>query len=138
MALKLVRGELVKKKSQKVAGDFGAVTAALERMLRAYEKNLVLTSSASSEYSLSTRHIMPNKQRLFFAGFQVRKAFVSYYLMPVYVFPDLLIGMSAELRKRMQGKSCFNFKNVDPVVFKELAALTRAGFARYKKEGLLK
>jgi hypothetical protein len=37
----------------------------------------------------------------------------------------------------MQGKSCFNFKTVDPVLFEELASLTRAGFERYEKEGLI-
>jgi hypothetical protein len=126
------------KTSQKVTGDFRTVTTALEKILRPYEKNLVLASSASTGYSLSTRHVLPNKQTLFFAGFQPRKAYVSYYLMPVYMFPDLLVGISAELRKRMQGKSCFNFKNVDPVVFKELASLTQAGFERFKKEGYLK
>lgn len=117
--------------------DFSSVTAALEEMLRPYEKDLVLTSSPSSGYSLSTRHILPNKQTLFFASFQPRKAYVSYYLMPVYMFPDLLSGISDELRKRMQGKSCFNFKNVDPALFKELASLTQAGFERFKKEGFL-
>jgi hypothetical protein len=31
----------------------------------------------------------------------------------------------------MQGKSCFNFKQVDAKLFKELAQLTRAGTARF-------
>jgi hypothetical protein len=80
---------------------------------------------------------MANKQPLFFAGVQPRKGYVSYYLMPVYVYPDLLNGMSDALRKRMQGKSCFNFKVVDAELFEELAALTKAGFERYEKEGML-
>lgn len=125
------------KSLQNMNTDFDAVAAALEGLLRPYEQDLVLTTSPESGYSLSTRHILPNQQALFFASFQVGKAYVSYYLMPVYVFPDLLEGISPELRKRMQGKSCFNFKKVNPALIKELEALTRAGFARYQAEGLL-
>jgi len=32
----------------------------------------------------------------------------------------------------MQGKSCFNFTEIDPILFRELAALTRAGFAGFR------
>ena len=59
------------------------------------------------------------------------KRYVSFYLMSVYACPDLLEGMSPELKKRMQGKSCFNFKDVDEKLFKELAKLTKAGAARF-------
>jgi hypothetical protein len=57
--------------------------------------------------------------------------------MPVYAFPELLDGMSPDLRRRMQGKSCFNFKAVDKTLFRELEALTKAGFARFKAAGLI-
>jgi hypothetical protein len=33
--------------------------------------------------------------------------------------------MSDALAKRQQGKSCFNFKTVEPELFAELAALTK-------------
>jgi len=39
--------------------------------------------------------------------------------------------MSPELKRRMQGKSCFNFKTVDEKLFKELAKLTKAGAKRF-------
>ena len=42
--------------------------------------------------------------------------------------------MSPELKKRMQGKSCFNFKEVDENLFKELATLTKAGAAKFNDE----
>ena len=59
---------------------------------------------------------------------------VSFYLMPVSMYPGLLETISPELKKRMQGKSCFNFKKVDKTLFDELAALTRQGFERFRKE----
>ncbi len=41
--------------------------------------------------------------------------------------------MSPDLKKRMQGKSCFNFKTPDPVLFEELAALTRRCAKAFEK-----
>ena len=43
------------------------------------------------------------------AGTRLGKRYVSLYLMPVYAFPDLDEALSPELRRRKQGKSCFNF-----------------------------
>lgn len=48
--------------------------------------------------------------------------------MPVYVNSKLLDGISPELKKRMQGKSCFNFKTIDKPFLNELAGLTKKGF----------
>jgi hypothetical protein len=57
--------------------------------------------------------------------------------MPVYVRPALLAALSPELKKRMQGKSCFNFSAIDKPLFKELSALTKAGFDSYKEQGFV-
>ena len=50
---------------------------------------------------------------------------------------DELKDISPELKKRMQGKSCFNFKSIDEARVKELINLTKKGFEYYKKEGML-
>ncbi|HUS19732.1 MAG TPA: hypothetical protein VMZ25_08785, partial [Terriglobales bacterium] len=47
--------------------------------------------------------------------------------------PDFMKSMSPELKRRMQGKSCFNFTEVDPKLFAELKALTKAGSERFDK-----
>jgi hypothetical protein len=112
--------------------DFAVVFQKLRAILEPYAPKLVVTSNTKDHYYLDTRHVMKNKQPLCFAAARVGKSYVSFYLMPVYVYPDLLDGASPELKKRMQGKSCFNFKSVDDKLFKELARLTKAGFARYK------
>ena len=67
------------------------------------------------------------------AGIRHGNRYVSFYLMSVYAFPDLLKAMSPELRRRMQGKSCFNFTTVDEPLFAELAGVVEAGFDRYLK-----
>ena len=51
------------------------------------------------------------------------------------MYPELLDGASPELKARMQGKSCFNFKAVEPALFKELAALAKKGAERFKQAG---
>ena len=62
------------------------------------------------------------------AGIRRGKRYVSYYLMSVYASPELAASMSPELRRRMQGKACFNFDKVDEPLFAELAHLTQASF----------
>jgi hypothetical protein len=66
----------------------------------------------------------------FVAATRLGKRYVSFYLMGVYGQPDLLDGISSELRRRMQGKSCFNFTKVDEGLFAELEALTRESINR--------
>lgn len=72
------------------------------------------------------------------AWVQVGKAYVSFHHMSVYARPELLKGVSKELRARMQGKSCFNFKTVDPALFAELEDLTVRGFAAFRNAPFMK
>ncbi len=74
---------------------------------------------------------------LWFVCTRVGKAYVSYHLMPIYMCPDLARLISPALKKRMQGKTCFNFKAADPALFADLAVLTRAAYERWKKDGLV-
>jgi len=50
---------------------------------------------------------------------------------------DLINIISSELKKRMQGKSCFNFKSIDKILIEELSGLTKKGYEFFKKEGLI-
>ena len=118
--------------------SFNIVFDQLRAILTPYEQSLVVKSDQDGDYYLETRHIMKNKQALFFGSVKTQKNYVSFYLMPVYACPNLLDNISPELKKHMQGKSCFNVKAVDPALFSELADLTMKGFERYKEEGLLK
>ncbi len=109
----------------------------LRDILQRHADRLVVTKDESALYYLDTAHIMKNKKTLFFGSVQIRKRYVSFHLMPVYVFPDLLDPVSPDLLKRMQGKSCFNFSAIADEHVIELERLTAAGFARYKSEELL-
>ena len=63
------------------------------------------------------------------------KAYVSYHLMGVYMNTRLLDGLSEQLRARMQGKTCFNFKSLDEVLFRELDDVTGRSIAGFRTEG---
>ena len=68
---------------------------------------------------------------MLFAGVKQQKRYVSYYLMPAYSEPEIASAISDDLRRRMQGKSCFNFTKVDEGLFDELADLTARGRDAY-------
>lgn len=115
--------------------EFADVFAQLRAIMEPYARVLEPTVDNDDELSLNTSHVMPNGANLWFGAVQVKKRYVSYHLMPVYVNPALLEDVSPALRKRMQGKSCFNFAKVDPALFEELAALTKAGFEDFRAKG---
>ncbi len=57
--------------------------------------------------------------------------------MPVYMFPELLENVTPTLKKRMQGKSCFNFKTISEAELLELHALTLASREKFVGAGLI-
>ncbi len=107
----------------------------LKSILAEYADEMVFVKNEPDDFHLDTKYIMKNKQLMFFGAVRITKNYVSYHLMPVYVFSELLSGISPDLKRRMQGKSCFNFKTPDQELFKELAELTVAGYRRYKEAG---
>ena len=109
--------------------DFAITFQKLKAILQPYAPRLVVVHDTSEKYYLDTPHVMKNKHRLFFAAVRMGKNYVSFHLMPIYGSADLRKKMSPELKKRMQGKSCFNFTAPDEKLFNELAKLTKAGFA---------
>jgi hypothetical protein len=115
--------------------DLADVFRELRAILIPFARHLDATIDRDDELYLNTKHVQMNGQPLWFGGVQIRKRYVSYHLMPVYLNPGLLEGISPELKKRMQGKSCFNFTSSDAVLFEELAALTDASFGDYRKQG---
>ena len=115
--------------------SFPIVFQHLKAILQPYASSMTVTADTADAYSLDGLYSEKWKKNLFFGAAQVRKNYVSFYLMPVYMFPELLKEISPELKKHMQGKSCFNFKKVEPELFQELARLTHKGVERFREEG---
>lgn len=111
--------------------DFDATFHKLREIFEPYVSKLIVVADSSDNFALETSHVMKNKHRLYFGGVRKGKTYVSFHLMPVYAFPEIRDQLSPELKRRMQGKSCFNFSAPDEKLFKELAKLTRAGFKRF-------
>ena len=107
----------------------------LRAMLEPYAAKLDRKKDDANEFYVDTNYIQKNKKPLFFGAVQARKSYVSFHLMPVYLYPELLDNISGNLKKRMQGKSCFNFKELDKPLLIELAALVESGFAKYEEQG---
>lgn len=116
--------------------EFLAIFEHLKEVLKEQESDLVVTVDDSESYSLDAPRAGAYKKPLFFGAAHIKKRYVSYHLMPVYIFPELLDNLSPGLRKRMQGKSCFNFRTLGDEQLRELRSLTEDCLARFKAEDL--
>ncbi|MBE0699015.1 MAG: hypothetical protein IH586_19015 [Anaerolineaceae bacterium] len=117
------------------AQEFQLIFERLRDILKEHEASLKLVENGETGYSLDTT--LPYKGKaMFFGAVKQGKRYVSFHLMPVYACPDLLDGISPGLKKRMQGKSCFNFSHVDEALFSELSQMTQAGYARFREKGM--
>ncbi len=117
--------------------EFQATFAKLKRILKKYEKKLTMVADTSSKYYLDAGYSEKFKKAIFFGAVIINKNYVSFHLMPVYAFPDLLKEISPALKKQMQGKSCFKFTNIDDGMLEELDLLTKKGIERFKKAAWL-
>jgi hypothetical protein len=115
--------------------DFALIHTQLMNIMKKYESAILRPQNERmGNYELVR---LPDEhshgKTLWFGAVRIGKSYVSYHLMGVYAFPDLLEGISAELKKRMQGKSCFNFTKTDEKLFDELDELTNRSIMRFKK-----
>jgi hypothetical protein len=111
--------------------DFPPVFAVLKSVLERYEERLSVKTDTPGEYTLLTRVPSPFPQHkgspMYFGSVKLGKAYVSFHLMPLYMCPSLNQDISPALKKRMQGKTCFNFKDLpEPELTAELKRLTDA------------
>jgi hypothetical protein len=119
-----------------MAADFAAVFAVLKPVLTKYANRLAVKADTSIEYTLVTKSASPFQQHkgqpLYFGSVRLGKAYVSFHLMSIYMCPGLIKSISPALKKRMQGKTCFNFKTTpEPELITDLTRLTEAGFREW-------
>ena len=114
--------------------DFPAVFEKLKAILNPYAKAMTIKQDTENAFYLDAPYSEKWKKDLYFGSVHIKKNYVSFYFMPVYMYPDLLKNISPELKKHMQGKSCFNFKKIEKPLFEELKQLTKQGHERMMKE----
>ncbi len=105
----------------------------LKALMQVYENQLILKADKPDNYYLDMPVKRSDGYAFAFGGVQIKKNYVSYHLLPVYGNPKLLEPISDKLKKRMQGKSCFNFKTLDDDLLAELKDLTQKSFETYIK-----
>jgi hypothetical protein len=108
-----------------------AVHDRLREILAPYRDSLVATKDGPGGMVLEIPGL-EGKPWGYVAGTRLGKRYVSFYLMPVYASPELRAALSPALRKRMQGKSCFNFTSIDEALLAELADLTARGIPQFR------
>ncbi|MDB5306393.1 MAG: hypothetical protein JWO38_595 [Gemmataceae bacterium] len=116
--------------------DFAAVFDRLKAILTPYAPGMIVVKDDPGWYYLDTKTIGANKKPVMFAAVRLGKNYVSFHLMPLYMNPVLQGQVSPALKRRQQGKACFNFAAVDEGLFAELADHTRAGRECFKKIGI--
>jgi len=118
------------------ATQFDAVFATLKPVLAKHVKRLSVKTDTPIEYTLLSKFPSPFPQHkgepLHFGSVRMGKAYVSFHLMPLYMSPVLMKGVSPALKKRMQGKACFNFKtDPEPELIADLKHLTEAALKEW-------
>ena len=115
--------------ADRAAPDFAGVDRRLREILDPYRSRLTVTKDGPGGLVLEIPGL-EGKPWGYVAAVRPGKRYVSFYLMAVYASPDL-VAMSPALRRRMQGKSCFNFTTVDEALLEELAVLMSGSLDAY-------
>lgn len=124
--------------SKPMPADFSEVFVALREILRRHAGGLTVAEDTANCFCLEGGTHPTHKKPFPIAWVKVGKAYVGFHHMAVYARPDLLKGISKGLKARMQGKSCFNFRTLDPALFAELEELTVRGFDAFRKAPFMK
>lgn len=115
--------------------NLATVFAELRGILKRFiGKDLAVQTDKPGNYHLEAPSILHRKKPLYFAGVRTGKNYVSFHLLYLYFNPAAIDVIPPALKKRMQGKACFNFTTVDEDCFAELGRLIADGLKIYKSE----
>lgn len=118
---------------------FEPIFARIRDMLAPHAAAAVAKADAPGSYHLDTHETRAKDgYRTYFGGVEIKKQHVSAHLFPVYTDPALLDDISPALKKRMQGKSCFNFKTMDDTLLSEFETLVTRSADLYRAQGRLR
>lgn len=97
--------------------------ARLRQIIEPYADRVHVKSDDPAVYYLE---VADTPKPELFSAVMMKRAGVAFHYFPVYVDPSLVHDISPELKRRMQGKSCFTFKRADDPAIAELAELVGA------------
>jgi hypothetical protein len=142
-----VREARLADRRDRMASDFASIFARLRAILQKHARGLSVTYDGPGRYCLEGR-VGPATLRAWggkltrplvpLAWVEIGKSGVSYHLMGVHGSPKLRDRMSTELKARMQGKACFNFRTDDQMaLLGELEQLTAQAVAAFEAAGFI-
>jgi hypothetical protein len=114
--------------------EFELAFQGLRKILKPYDTKVRVIKDGPGCYLSESASIRYLGKPVMFASI-TSKSYVAFHLFPVYVFPDLVKGISPELKRRMQGKTCWNFKKPEELLFAELGRVVEASFQRFAELG---
>jgi hypothetical protein len=114
--------------------EFELAFQGLRKILRPYDRKLRVLKDDPNHYLSESKSLRYRGKPVMFVSI-MSKSYVAFHLLPVYMFPELLKGMSHALKKRMQGKACWNFKKAEEELFAELGEVVGASFRRFAELG---
>jgi hypothetical protein len=121
----------------KERSELDAVASKLETLLARYATRQTVWKTQNGKW-LCAKQVIHSGEPLALFGVRRGKNYVSYHMVPVYMFPLLANGISPELKRRRQGKACFNFAHVDEALFRELRSLTDASLKTFRDSAFYK
>jgi hypothetical protein len=110
--------------------DLKAVELRLRAILERYSPHLV----ESTIYSMPVLSRKGAKKHDWFAGVQPVNGAVKFNFLPMHEKPELLDGISADLRRHKTGASVFRFTEIDENLAGELETVVAKGFLDYMKD----
>ncbi len=125
-----------------MTGDFESTFAVLRSALKQQREPLAVSADTPDRFTLVGRKPSPFPKHkgkpMWFGELRIGKAYVSLHLLPLYMNQPLLKLVPPNLRKRMQGKACFNFKAApDPELLAEIKQLVEAAIKDWTEKQLL-
>jgi hypothetical protein len=111
--------------------DLAAVEARLAAILDPYRDRL----ESFEIYGVPMLRRPGARAHDWFAGVSPGNGVIRFFLLPMYAHPELLDGISPELRKRKRGASVFAFATLDERIAEELTSLTERSFSAYMGAG---
>lgn len=77
------------------------------------------------------------RPEMYFGAAFIQSNYVGLYLMHVYMSKNGLEKLGPELRKTLEGKSCFHIKTLDKNLIKQIEVAVKDDIDCYKKPGFI-
>lgn len=120
--------------------DFVEIFQTIRAGLQPYTAN-GFTAQVNSEtnYELwSERNVSFEGRKeapMYFTSVKILKGYVGFYLMFLYIEPEMTAMIHPNLLKLLKGKSCFQIKKMDDTLMDQIGEALAAGLVFYKQKG---